>query len=171
MSETNENKTPESTESKGLDSLKSLQVEQDVVAEPEVKEPKIDDLGRSYSTGRRKESIARVWLKRGKGIIQVNGGEPSKHFGRAVLLMIIESPFEVADRKGEFDVIATVKGGGLSGQAGALRHGISHALVNFEPALRAPLKSKGFLTRDSRVVERKKYGRRKARRSYQFSKR
>ena len=100
-----------------------------------------------------------------------NGGEPSKHFGRAVLLMIIESPFEVADRKGEFDVIATVKGGGLSGQAGALRHGISHALVNFEPALRAPLKSKGFLTRDSRVVERKKYGRRKARRSYQFSKR
>ena len=171
MSETNENKTPESTESKGLDSLKSLQVEQDVVAEPEVKEPKIDDLGRSYSTGRRKESIARVWLKRGKGIIQVNGGEPSKHFGRAVLLMIIESPFEVAERKGEFDVIATVKGGGLSGQAGALRHGISHALVNFEPALRAPLKSKGFLTRDSRVVERKKYGRRKARRSYQFSKR
>ena len=171
MSETNENKTPESTENKGLDSLKSLQVEQDVVAEPEVKEPKIDDLGRSYSTGRRKESIARVWLKRGKGIIQVNGGEPSKHFGRAVLLMIIESPFEVADRKGEFDVIATVKGGGLSGQAGALRHGISHALVNFEPALRAPLKSKGFLTRDSRVVERKKYGRRKARRSYQFSKR
>ena len=174
MSETNQNKTSENTESKGLESLKSLQVEpevKDIVAEPEVKEPKIDDLGRSYSTGRRKESIARVWLKRGKGIIQVNGREPSKHFGRAVLLMIIQSPFEVADRKGEFDVIATVKGGGLSGQAGALRHGISHALVNFEPALRAPLKSKGFLTRDSRVVERKKYGRRKARRSYQFSKR
>jgi small subunit ribosomal protein S9 len=174
MSETNENKTPENTESKGLDSLKNLQVEQEDkvdAPEPDVKEPKIDDLGRAYSTGRRKESIARVWLKRGKGSIQVNGGEPSKHFGRAVLLMIIESPFEVADRKGEFDVIATVKGGGLSGQAGALRHGISHALINFEPGLRAPLKSKGFLTRDSRVVERKKYGRRKARRSYQFSKR
>ena len=174
MSDTDQNKISENTESKGLDSLKNLQVEQEVknvAAEPDVKEPKIDDLGRSYSTGRRKESIARVWLKRGKGVIKVNGGEPSKHFGRAVLLMIIESPFEVADRKGEFDVIATVKGGGLSGQAGALRHGISHALVNFEPALRAPLKSKGFLTRDSRVVERKKYGRRKARRSYQFSKR
>jgi len=174
MSETNENKAPEKTESKGLDSLKSLQtdeVKNEVVSEPVSKEPKIDDLGRSYATGRRKESIARVWLKRGKGKISVNGGEPSKHFGRAVLLMIIESPFEVAERKGEFDVVATVKGGGLSGQAGALRHGISHALVNFEPGLRSPLKSKGFLTRDSRVVERKKYGRRKARRSYQFSKR
>jgi|TARA_B100000925_G_scaffold93745_1_gene68158 small subunit ribosomal protein S9 len=175
MAELTEKNISNENDGKGLEALKNLQNEQenkDVVQEEITKkEPVIDNLGRSYATGRRKSSIARVWIKRGKGNISVNGGEPSKHFGRAVLLMIIESPFEVADRKGEFDVVATVKGGGLSGQAGALRHGISHALVNFEPGLRPSLKSKGFLTRDSRVVERKKYGRAKARRSYQFSKR
>ena len=166
MAELTEKNISNENDGKGLEALKNLQNEQenkDVVQEEITKkEPVIDNLGRSYATGRRKSSIARVWIKRGKGNISVNGGEPSKHFGRAVLLMIIESPF---------DVVATVKGGGLSGQAGALRHGISHALVNFEPGLRPSLKSKGFLTRDSRVVERKKYGRAKARRSYQFSKR
>ena len=168
MAELTEKNISNENDGKGLEALKNLQNEQenkDVVQEEITKkEPVIDNLGRSYATGRRKSSIARVWIKRGKGKISVNGGEPSKHFGRAVLLMIIESPFEVADRKGEFDVVATVKGGGLSGQAGALRHGISHALVNFEPGLRPSLKSKGFLTRDSWVVERKKYGRAKARR-------
>ena len=180
MSELDEKKSVEGKEqNKGLGALKDLKPEvtnkTEVINEIDIpvvpNQPKIDDLGRSYATGRRKSSIARVWIKRGKGNITVNGREPSKHFGRAVLLMIIESPFVVADRKGEFDVIATVKGGGLSGQAGALRHGISHALINFEPGLRPSLKTEGFLTRDSRVVERKKYGRAKARRSYQFSKR
>ena len=171
MSENNENLENKNEQNKGFEALKSINAE--VKEEtPIIKaEPQIDSLGRSYATGKRKESIARVWLKRGKGNITVNGGQPSKHFGRDVLLMIIESPFKVANRKGEFDVIATVKGGGLSGQAGALRHGISHALIRFEPDLRPTLKAEGFLTRDSRVVERKKYGRAKARRSFQFSKR
>ena len=174
MSETIENSNEEN---KGLAALKALNTENAENAESNIEvkivkpEPQIDSLGRSYATGRRKASIARVWLKRGKGKISVNGGEPAKHFGRDVLLMIIESPFGVADRKGEFDVVATVKGGGLSGQAGALRHGISHALIRFEPDLRPPLKAEGYLTRDSRVVERKKYGKAKARRSFQFSKR
>ena len=174
MSETNENKTPESTESKGLDSLKSLQVEQDVedvVSEPEVKEPKIDDLGRSYSTGRRKESTARVWVKRGTGKIVINGKEMINYFARPVLQMQLNFVFDITERKDQFDVIATVKGGGLSGQAGAVRHGLSRALSLFEPDLRKPLKTAGMLTRDSRVVERKKYGRAKARKSFQFSKR
>lgn len=134
-------------------------------------EPKIDEHGRSYATGRRKESSARVWLKRGSGKISVNGKDISEYFARPVLQMMLAQPFETAARTGEFDVIATVKGGGLSGQAGAVRHGISHAMIRFEPGLRPVLKAGGFLTRDSRVVERKKYGRAKARRSFQFSKR
>ena len=134
-------------------------------------EPKIDNLGRSYATGRRKDASARVWVKRGTGRITVNGKDVTEYFARPVLRMLLNQPFESAGRSDEFDVIATVKGGGLSGQAGAVRHGISHALIRFEPALRPVLKAGGFLTRDSRVVERKKYGKAKARRSFQFSKR
>ena len=134
-------------------------------------EPKIDSLGRSYATGRRKDASARVWVKRGTGQITVNGKNVTDYFTRPVLQMLLNQPFETAGRTGEFDVIATVKGGGLSGQAGAVRHGISHAMIRFEPALRPVLKAGGFLTRDSRVVERKKYGKAKARRSFQFSKR
>ena len=134
-------------------------------------EPKIDSLGRSYATGRRKDSSARVWVKRGTGQITVNGKNVTDYFTRPVLQMLLNQPFETAGRTGEFDVIATVKGGGLSGQAGAVRHGISHAMIRFEPGLRPVLKAGGFLTRDSRVVERKKYGMAKARRSFQFSKR
>ena len=134
-------------------------------------EPQIDSLGRSYATGRRKDASARVWVKRGTGKITVNGKNVAEYFARPVLQMLLNQVFETAGRSGEFDVIATVKGGGLSGQAGAVRHGISHAMVRFEPGLRPVLKAGGFLTRDSRVVERKKYGRAKARRSFQFSKR
>jgi small subunit ribosomal protein S9 len=139
--------------------------------EAAVREPKRDALGRSYATGRRKNAIARVWIKPGKGEIQVNGKRVGQYFARPVLRMLITQPFLVADRYNQFDVFCTVNGGGLSGQAGALRHGISRALVNYEPPLRGILKVAGFLTRDSRVVERKKYGRAKARRSFQFSKR
>ena len=134
-------------------------------------EPKIDNLGRSYATGRRKDAAARVWVKRGTGQMKINGKDVSKYFARPVLQMILAQPFEAAERVGEFDVIATVKGGGLSGQAGAVRHGISRALTLFEPGLRPALKAGGFLTRDPRVVERKKYGKANARRSFQFSKR
>lgn len=134
-------------------------------------EPKRDEQGRSYGTGRRKESVARVWLKPGKGEIEVNGKKVGTYFARPVLRMLITQPFLVADRYNQFDVYCTVVGGGLSGQAGAVRHGISRALVNYEPDLRSILKAAGFLTRDPRVVERKKYGRMKARRSFQFSKR
>lgn len=141
----------------------------DVAAAPV--EPKKDSLGRAYATGRRKNAVARVWIKPGSGKTVVNGKELEVYFGRPVLRMILQQPFEVAERTGQFDVMCTVNGGGLSGQAGALRHGISRALVNFEPGLRPALKSAGFLTRDSRMVERKKYGRAKARRSFQFSKR
>jgi small subunit ribosomal protein S9 len=134
-------------------------------------EPKIDAQGRAYATGRRKDAVARVWIKPGAGRMTINGKELDAYFARPVLRMIVNQPFEAADRKDQFDVICTVSGGGLSGQAGAVLHGISRALVNYEPGLRAVLKKGGFLTRDPRVVERKKYGRRKARRSYQFSKR
>ena len=134
-------------------------------------QPKIDAQGRSYATGKRKNAIARVWIKPGSGKIIVNGRAVEVYFARPVLRMLINQPFSVANRAGQFDVVATVTGGGLSGQAGAVRHGISKALTLFEPGLRAPLKKGGFLTRDSRVVERKKYGRAKARRSFQFSKR
>ena len=135
------------------------------------REPKIDKLGRSYATGRRKESTARVWVKRGTGKITINGKDMPLYFARPVLQMQLNFVFDVTERKDQFDVIATVKGGGLSGQAGAVRHGLSRALSLFEPDLRKPLKVAGMLTRDSRVVERKKYGRAKARKSFQFSKR
>ncbi len=136
-----------------------------------LREPVRDHLGRSYATGKRKDAVARVWIKPGSGKVMVNGREMSKYFARPVLQMILRQPFTVAGVEGEFDVNATVKGGGLSGQAGAVKHGISKALQIYEPSLRGALKAAGFLTRDSRVVERKKYGRRKARRSFQFSKR
>ena len=134
-------------------------------------EPVKDALGRSYATGKRKNAVARVWIKPGTGKITVNKRDVEIYFARPVLRMIINQPFTVAERTGQFDVVCTVTGGGLSGQAGAVRHGISKALTLFEPGLRGVLKKGGFLTRDSRVVERKKYGRRKARRSFQFSKR
>ncbi len=134
-------------------------------------EPQRDALGRSYATGKRKDAVARVWIKPGSGKVTVNGKEMDVYFARPVLQMILRQPFTVAGVEGEFDVMATVKGGGLSGQAGAVKHGISKALQLYEPSLRAPLKAAGFLTRDSRVVERKKFGRAKARKSFQFSKR
>jgi len=135
------------------------------------REPVKDELGRSYATGKRKDAVARVWIKPGSGKVIVNGRDQSEYFARPVLQMILRQPFEVAGVDGQFDVMATVKGGGLSGQAGAVKHGISKALQLFDPSLRAALKAAGFITRDSRVVERKKYGRAKARRSFQFSKR
>jgi small subunit ribosomal protein S9 len=134
-------------------------------------EPKIDKQGRAYATGKRKNAVARVWLKPGAGRIVVNGREVLVYFARPVLRMLINQPFGATGRANQYDVVCTVAGGGLSGQAGAVRHGISKALTFYEPGLRPVLKAGGFLTRDSRVVERKKYGRRKARRSFQFSKR
>ena len=136
-----------------------------------VAEPKIDEHGRSYATGKRKDAVARVWIKRGNGVITVNGRTIETYFARPALRMILRQPLEAVERASEFDVVCTVSGGGLSGQAGAVRHGISKALTYFEPGLRPVLKKGGFLTRDSRVVERKKYGKAKARRSFQFSKR
>ncbi len=133
--------------------------------------PKIDKLGRAYATGRRKNAIARVWLKRGTGKIVIEGRPEEVYFARPVLRMLIHQPLQTANREGQYDIVATIAGGGLSGQAGALRHGLSRCLIAMEPDLRAVLKKGGFLTRDSRVVERKKYGRPKARRSFQFSKR
>ena len=135
------------------------------------KEPKLDNLGRAYATGRRKESVSRVWIKAGTGKITVKGKTSEKYFSRAVLEMLLEEPLKKTERISEVDVLSTVSGGGLSGQAGALRHGISRALVSYEPLLREKLKKLGFLTRDARKVERKKYGRHKARRKPQFSKR
>ncbi len=154
-----------------LADLKDLAVAQIVQNDAAKVEPKRDALGRSYATGRRKNAIARVWIKPGKGEITVNGKRVGQYFARPVLRMLITQPFLVVDRYNQFDVFCTVNGGGLSGQAGALRHGISRALTYYEPGLRPVLKVAGFLTRDSRVVERKKYGRAKARRSFQFSKR
>ena len=159
----------ENKDTNSLDDLSKLKV--DDKEEAILNEPKIDTLGRSYATGRRKESTARVWVKRGTGKISINGKEMVNYFARPVLQMQLNFVFDVTERKDQFDVIATVKGGGLSGQAGAVRHGLSRALCLFEPELRKPLKSAGMLTRDSRVVERKKYGRAKARKSFQFSKR
>jgi small subunit ribosomal protein S9 len=140
------------------------------VPQGEVK-PKLDAQGRAYATGKRKNAVARVWVKPGTGKITVNGRDSPVYFARPVLRMLINQPFLVVNRMGQFDVNCTVIGGGLSGQAGAVRHGISKALLNYEPGLRPALKQQGFLTRDSRVVERKKYGKAKARRSFQFSKR
>jgi small subunit ribosomal protein S9 len=136
-----------------------------------LREQQLDKQGRAYATGRRKDAIARVWLKPGSGKIEVNGRDQSVYFARPTLRLVINQPFDVADRNGQYDVVVTVKGGGLSGQAGAVKHGIAQALSRFEPALRTTVKQAGFLTRDPRVVERKKYGRAKARRSFQFSKR
>ena len=150
----------------GFDTLKNVKEINDTLDRPTK-----DSLGRSYATGRRKDAVARVWITPGKGNVNVNKKDLSRYFTRPVLRMIINEPFEVADREKQFDVYCTVSGGGLSGQAGAVRNGISQALTLYEPSLRPVLKKGGFLTRDSRVVERKKYGRRKARRSFQFSKR
>ncbi|HYI64007.1 MAG TPA: 30S ribosomal protein S9 [Allosphingosinicella sp.] len=136
-----------------------------------LREQQLDKQGRAYATGRRKDAVARVWLKPGSGKITINGRDQEVYFARPTLRLIINQVFDIADRKGQYDVIATVIGGGLSGQAGAVRHGISTALTRYEPALRTTVKREGFLTRDPRVVERKKYGRAKARRSFQFSKR
>ena len=159
------------TQTRSLADLKDLAVATAIPTERPKVEPKRDALGRSYATGRRKNAIARVWIKPGKGEIIVNGKRVGQYFARPVLRMLITQPFLVADRYNAFDVFCTVNGGGLSGQAGALRHGISRALTYYEPDLRGILKVAGFLTRDSRVVERKKYGKAKARRSFQFSKR
>jgi small subunit ribosomal protein S9 len=136
-----------------------------------IREQEIDAQGRAYATGRRKDAVARVWIKPGSGKITVNGRDQEVYFARPTLRLVINQPFGVTEREGQYDVIATVKGGGLSGQAGAVKHGIAQALSKFEPLLRSAVKSAGFLTRDPRVVERKKYGRAKARRSFQFSKR
>jgi small subunit ribosomal protein S9 len=136
-----------------------------------LREQQLDKFGRAYATGRRKDAVARVWLKPGSGKIEVNGRDQAVYFARPTLRLVINQPFDIVDRNGQYDVVVTVKGGGLSGQAGAVKHGIAQALSRFEPALRTMVKQAGFLTRDPRVVERKKYGRAKARRSFQFSKR
>ena len=162
----------EQTTATSLADLKSLVAGTPAAAEPAIKrEPKRDAQGRAYATGRRKESVARVWVKPGKGQITINDRPAAKYFARPVLRMLSTQPCLVADRYQQFDVVCSVVGGGLSGQAGAVRHGISRALVNYDPDLRAILKKAGFLTRDPRAVERKKYGKPKARRSFQFSKR
>ena len=165
------------------DEIKSLEDLAEVVTEdigavqgtPETqeitREPVRDELGRAYATGKRKDAVARVWIKPGSGKVVVNGKAQNEYFARPVLQMILAQPFGITNTVGEFDVMATVKGGGLSGQAGAVKHGISKALQLYDPSLRAALKAAGFLTRDSRVVERKKYGKAKARKSFQFSKR
>ena len=152
----------------GLEALSAIATPE---AEAAPVEPKIDQYGRAYATGKRKNAIARVWIKPGKGKITINGRDQEVYFARPVLRMMIAQPLQVTDRLGQFDVDVSVQGSGLSGQAGAVRHGLSKALTYFEPGLRTLLKPHGFLTRDSRVVERKKYGKAKARRSFQFSKR
>ena len=158
---------------KSLDDLKAAVSGTPAAAAPIAapRTPQRDKLGRSYATGKRKDAVARVWIKPGSGKVSVNGKEMAVYFARPVLQMILRQPFTVAGVDGQFDVMATVAGGGLSGQAGAVKHGISKALQLYEPSLRAALKAAGFLTRDSRVVERKKYGKAKARKSFQFSKR
>ena len=153
----------------GLEALAALSSNPDQAAVERVQV--IDAQGRAYATGKRKNAIARVWIKPGKGQITVNGRDQEVYFARPVLRMMIAQPLQVADRQGQFDIVVSVKGSGLSGQAGAVRHGLSKALTYYEPGLRSVLKPHGFLTRDSRVVERKKYGKAKARRSFQFSKR
>ncbi|SDW91747.1 30S ribosomal protein S9 [Litoreibacter albidus] len=161
-------------EIKSLDELNTVAegvTPAEAVAEAISREPVRDDLGRSYATGKRKDAIARVWIKPGSGKVVVNGKEQNTYFARPVLQMILRQPFTVSGTEDQFDVYATVKGGGLSGQAGAVKHGISKALQLYDPSLRGALKAAGFLTRDSRVVERKKYGKAKARKSFQFSKR
>lgn len=156
------------SETHSLEDLKDIV---EPVDAPEPRVQKLDKFGRAYATGKRKNAVARVWLKPGSGKILINGRELDRYFARPVLRMILNQPLVTAERQNQFDITATVVGGGLSGQAGAIRHGISRALTYFEPELRGVLKKDGFLTRDSRVVERKKYGKAKARRSFQFSKR
>lgn len=164
-------------EVKSLSDLKDIAEGAEVTAEEvvidlsEPREPVRDELGRSYATGKRKDAVARVWIRPGSGKVTVNGRDMAVYFARPVQQLILRQPFQIAGVEDQFDVVATVKGGGLSGQAGAVKHGISKALQLYDPTLRSPLKAAGFLTRDSRVVERKKFGRRKARRSFQFSKR
>jgi len=160
-------------EIKSLENLNDAVASQDLNTEESapVHVQKLDDQGRAYATGKRKDAIARVWLKPGNGRIQINNREFNKYFARPVLQMLLKQPLQLVDRLDQYDIMVTVKGGGLSGQAGAVRHGISRALTYYEPELRSELKKNGFLTRDSRTVERKKYGRKKARRSFQFSKR
>jgi small subunit ribosomal protein S9 len=158
-------------EARSLEDLAALKgATGDAASEP-VHIRKVDAQGRSYATGKRKDAVARVWIKPGKGVIMVNDKDIAQYFARPVLQMILRQPLQAASRNEQFDVIAQVRGGGLSGQAGAVRHGLAKALTYFEPELRSVLKKGGFLTRDSRTVERKKYGRMKARRSFQFSKR
>ncbi|HHB83053.1 MAG TPA: 30S ribosomal protein S9 [Devosia sp.] len=163
------------TEEQTLTSLEDLGTAADVVAsdapEAVVYVQKLDEHGRAYATGKRKDAVARVWIKPGSGRITINGRDFETYFARPVLRLVLQQPIVAAERTDQYDIVATVSGGGLSGQAGAVRHGLSKALVAFEPALRPVLKKGGFLTRDSRVVERKKYGKAKARRSFQFSKR
>jgi small subunit ribosomal protein S9 len=160
---------PAPTGGQGFDALASLSSNPQIAAI--VREPQIDAQGRAYATGKRKNAVARVWIKPGSGKITINDRDQEVYFARPVLRMMIAQPLQLSDRASQFDVIATVEGSGLSGQAGAIRHAISKALTNYEPGLRAVLKPHGFLTRDSRIVERKKYGKAKARRSFQFSKR
>ena len=157
------------SETMTLEDLAPLKAETEAPAR--VYEKKIDAQGRAYATGKRKDAVARVWVKQGPGKITINGKDHSEYFARPVLRMILKQPLVTTDREGQFDVVCTVSGGGLSGQAGAVRHGISIALTRYEPELRGALKKGGFLTRDARTVERKKYGKAKARRSFQFSKR
>ncbi|WP_226781050.1 30S ribosomal protein S9 [Oceaniglobus trochenteri] len=160
-------------EIKSLDELNAAVSGSDlaVANDAPVHEQVRDELGRSYATGKRKDAVARVWIKPGSGKVTVNGKDQSEYFARPVLRLILRQPFQVTNVEGQFDVVATVKGGGLSGQAGAVKHGVSKALQLYDPSLRGALKAAGFLTRDSRVVERKKYGKAKARKSFQFSKR
>ena len=155
----------------GMDALQQLAGAPAMADRALVREPQIDSLGRSYATGKRKNAVARVWIKPGSGKITINDRDQAQYFARPVLRMMIAQPLVIADRQTQFDVHVTVLGSGLSGQAGAIRHGIAKALTYYEPGLRPALKAQGLLTRDPRVVERKKYGRAKARRSFQFSKR
>lgn len=159
------------SETTTLEDLAQLQGEGDAPAPERVYERKVDAQGRAYATGKRKDAVARVWVKQGPGNITVNGKDHVAYFARPVLRMILKQPLVTAGREGQVDIVCTVSGGGLSGQAGAVRHGISKALTHFEPELRSVLKKAGFLTRDARTVERKKYGKAKARKSFQFSKR
>ncbi len=161
------------TEAPAADAAVEETVEAPVNVQPEapLREQQLDKYGRAYATGRRKDAVARVWLKPGSGKIEINGRDQAIYFARPTLRLVINQPFGITDRAGQYDIVATVKGGGLSGQAGAVLHGIAQALTRYEPVLRTTVKRAGFLTRDSRVVERKKYGKAKARRSFQFSKR
>ena len=154
-----------------IEKIESLKDVSEIETQIPLPEKKVDELGRAYATGKRKNAVARVWLKAGSGVIKINNKFSDDYFARPVLRMLINQPLVAADRVDQFDIVCSVTGGGLSGQAGAIRHGISKCLVNFEPEVKKALKPGGFLTRDSRVVERKKYGRAKARRSFQFSKR